>query len=171
MSLDLLMSSSGEYADYFQLDAMSTEATSRIVQKLVAKGLTHAWNPGQPVDDAFYLLSGAVDGSFDAAIDGAAIPIVQTRSLLRGLMGGRISGRMDYSVAFVPPSKPFPIFTPLRVFAPVVSGKAGFPSGFEVKIAGPARSRKVMTRVVLMSHYGVTSYESGQAFVVTAARF
>ena len=48
----------------------------------------------------------------------------------------------------------------------------GFPSGFEVKVAGPSRNRKVMTRVVLMSHYaGRKRYEAQQAFVITAARF
>lgn len=167
MSLDLMMSTSGEYADYFQLSSMSAAATSRVVQKLAAAGLSRAWNPGQALNNAFYTLAGAVDGTFDAPLNAPAIPVVQTKSLLRGLMGGRISGRMDYSVAF----GQFPILTPVRVFAQPDPSEPGFPSGFEVKIAGPARNRQVMTRLVLMSHYGVKRYESQQAFVVTAARF
>jgi hypothetical protein len=59
----------------------------------------------------------------------------------------------------------------MRVFSWAVSGRPGFPSGLEVKVAGPAGNRQVMTRIVLMSHYGVKSYESQQGFVITAARF
>lgn len=167
MSLDLMMSTSGEYADFFQLSSMGATATSRIVPKLTAAGLSRAWNPGQPLGNAFYTLAGALDGTFDGALNNPTIPVVQTKSLLRGLLGGRISGRMYYSVAF----GQFPILTPVRLFARPDPSKSGFPSGFEVKIAGPARNRQVMTRLVLMSHYGVKRYESQQAFVVTAARF
>ena len=85
---------------------------------------------------------------------------------LAGGMG--ISGRIDYSMAF----GTFQLPVAPRVFAQPDKTKPGFPSGFEVKIAGPARNRKVMTRVVLMSHYtGRKQYEAQQAFVVTAARF
>jgi Tfp pilus assembly protein FimT len=173
MTLDLLMSTSGEYADFFQLASMTPAATSRIAQKLSTAGLSRAWNPGQPIHSAFYTLAGAFDGTFNAPVNAPAIPIATTKSLLRGLLGGRISGRMDYSVAFAPasPASPFPILTPVRLFARAEPSKPGFPSGFEVKIAGPARNRQVMTRVVLMSHYGTRRYESQQAFVVTAARF
>ena len=167
MTLDLTMSTSGEYADFFQLSSMSATATSRIVQKLIAAGLSRAWNPGQPVNNAFYTLAGAVDGTFNAPLNSPSIPIVETKSLLRGMMGGRISGRMDYSIAF----GSFPIRTPVRLFARADPAEPGFPSGFEVKIAGPARNRQVMTRVVMMSHYQATQYESQQAFVITAARF
>lgn len=173
VTLDLMMSRSGEYSDFFQLSSMSSGDTSAIVPKLIAAGLTHAWNPGQPVESAFYTLAGALDGTFDSALNNPTIPAASTETLLRGLMGGRISGRMNYSVAFQPPAPApaFPITTPLRQFAPPNPATPGFPSGFEVKVAGPSRNRQVMTRLVLMSHYGVTRYESQQAFVVTAARF
>jgi hypothetical protein len=168
MSLELMMSKSGEYTDFFQLSTLTPAATGRIVQKLIATGLTRAWNPGQPLNNAFYALSGASDGTFDAPLNGPKIPTVETKSLLRGMMGGRVSGRLDYSVAF----PPFTIPTPVRVFAQPISAQPGFPSGFEVKIAGPARNRKVMTRIVLMAHYGARkNYESQQAYAVTAARF
>jgi prepilin-type N-terminal cleavage/methylation domain-containing protein len=173
MTLDLMLSASGEYADYFQLEALSDFATSRIVPKIIAAGLQRAWNPGQPLNSAFYNLAQATDGTFNNALNTPAIGIVSTRSLLRGLGGGRISGLMRYSVGFQPPSPatPYPIPTPLRVYAQPIPGEPGFPSGFEVKIAGPARNRQVMTRLVLMSHYGTRTYESQQAFGITAARF
>lgn len=167
MSLDLAMSTSGEYADFFQISSMGATATARIAQSLIAAGLQRAWNPGQPVSQAFYLLSGATDGTFDAPINNATIALPATRTLLRGLLGGRISGKMNYSVAF----GTFPIRTATRVFAQPITASPGFPAGFEVKVAGPARKRRVMTRLVLMSHYGGRTYESQQAFVVTAARF
>lgn len=168
MTMDLMMSTSGEYADFFQVSSMTPAATGRIATKLLAAGLTRAWNPGQPLNSAFYTLSGATDGTFNAPVNAPTIPISETRSLLRGMMGGRISGRMDYSVAF----GTFAIPTPMRVFAQPIAAQPGFPSGFETKIVGPARSRKVMTRVVLMSHYGAKkTYEAQQGFVVTAARF
>ena len=167
MTLDLTMSTSREFADYFQLEALSDFATARIVPKLIAAGLQRAWNPGQPLNAAFYNLSGATDGTFNAAVNNPAIAITTTRTLLRGLLGGRISGRMPYSVAF----GAFPIPTPVRLFAQPIAGEPGFPSGFEVKVAGPARNRQVMTRLVLMSHHSTRRYESQQAFVITAARF
>lgn len=179
MTMDLLMSRSAEYADYFQLDSLDDAAAGKIVTKLIAAGMTRAWNPGATLSSAFYNLSGATDGVFDAAINGPKIPVVHTTTLLRPffgvhddeqrLAGGMgISGRIDYSMAF----GSFKLPTPMRVFAQADNTKPGFPSGFEVKIAGPSRNRKVMTRVVLMSHYGGRkNYESQQAFVVTAARF
>ena len=174
MTLDLNMSTSREFADYFQLEALSDFATGRIVQKLIAAGMQRAWNPGQPRNNAFYNLSSATDGTFsNTPLNNPTIEIATTRTLLRGLLGGRISGRMPYSVAFNPPTPapPFPIPTPIRMFAQPIGGEPGFPSGFEVKVAGPARNRQVMTRLVLMSHHSTSRYESQQAFVVTAARF
>lgn len=172
-TLDLVMASSAQYADYFQLSSMSQTAISRIVPKLIAANIARAWNPGQPIASAFYALSGATDGTFDAPVANARIATASSKSLLPGLRGGRISGKMNYSVAFVPtsPAQPYPLRIPIRVFAPAVTGRPGFPSGLEVKIAGPSGNRQVMTRLVLMSHYGAKSYESQQGFVTTAARF
>lgn len=166
-SLDLMSTTSGEYTDYFQIASMGPVAIRSIATKLLAAGFTQAWNPGQPIGSAFYALAGATDGTFNAPVATPSIPTVRTQTLLRGLLGGRISGRMNYSVAF----GTYPIPTPVGVFARPITASPGFPSGFEVKIAGPARNRKVMTRLVLMSHYGARRYESQQAFVVTAARF
>ena len=172
-SLDLILSASVQYADYFQLDGLDDVTTSRIVPKLRAAGVQRAWDPGQPLATAFYDLSRAEDGTFDPPLASPRIDLGSAKSLLPGLRGGRITGRMTYSVAFLPdsPAPAYPLRTPMRVFAPVVNGRRGFPSGFEIKIAGPAGYRQVMARLVLMSHYGVTTYESQQGFVNTAVRF
>ena len=42
MTMDLLLSRSAEYADYFQLDSLDDNATARVVQKLINAGMTRA---------------------------------------------------------------------------------------------------------------------------------
>lgn len=172
-TLDLMMTQSDEYSDYFQLSSMSATANKSLIQKLINAGITRAWDPGQTLGSAFYSMADATDGTFNSAINNPTIATVKTSSLLPGLMGGRISGRIDYSVGFTPasPATPFPIPSKVRVFAQPLAGKPAFPSGFEVKIVGPARNRRVMTRVVLMGNYLAKKYESQEGFVITAARF
>jgi prepilin-type N-terminal cleavage/methylation domain-containing protein len=170
-ALDLMMATSREYADYFQLNAAGA-GLGALAQKLVAAGLARAWNPGQPVDEAFYALSGALDGSFDAPVGNPRIDVRRVRSLLPGLRGGRVGGSMAFSVAFVPaaPAEPLPIRLPVSVYAPADLTGPAFPAGFEVKVAGPAGHRRALTRLVLASHYGVGHYTSQQAFVTTSIR-
>ena len=167
-SVDLMRATSEPYADYFQL-ASVTARPGALVQKLIGAGLKQAWDPGKPLSTAFYDLSAATDGTFGNALNKPAIPVVTIRSMLPGLFGGRISGRMFYSVGF-PKTPPFPIPQPLSVFARPDASLPGYPAGFEVKIIGPSRNRQVLTRLVLMSHYG-RNYEAQQASVSTAARF
>ncbi|HYK00939.1 MAG TPA: prepilin-type N-terminal cleavage/methylation domain-containing protein [Thermoanaerobaculia bacterium] len=164
-SADLMFATSAEYADYFQLAAIKAKPGT-VVSKLIAAGLKRAWDPGKPLNQAFYALSAATDGTFDPAINKPDIDVAKTRTLLRGLIGAHISGKMAYSVAFAT----FPIPQPLSVFAKPQAALPGFPSGFEVKVIGPAGNRQVLTRIVLMANYGRT-FEAQQATVVTAARF
>lgn len=169
-SADLMLATSGEYADYFQL-ASVTANRGALVQKLIGAGLSRAWDPGRPLASAFYQLSAATDGTFDPPLNAPAIPIVRTKSLLPGIFGARISGRVIYSVAFPRSSGPaFPIPQQLSVFGQSDGTLPGYPAGFEVKIIGPSRNRQVLTRLVLMAHYG-RNYEAQQATVYTAARF
>jgi prepilin-type N-terminal cleavage/methylation domain-containing protein len=169
-SADLMRATSETYADYFQL-ASVTANPGALVQALIDAGLKQAWDPGKPLSSAFYQLSSATDGTFGTALNNPTIPIVLTRSMLPGLFGGRVSGRMQYSVGFPKsPGPAFPIPQPLSVFARTNPSLPGYPAGFEVKIIGPSRNRQVLTRLVLMSHYGRT-YEAQQASVSTAARF
>jgi prepilin-type N-terminal cleavage/methylation domain-containing protein len=172
-TLDLMMTQSGEYADYFQLSSVGSTALKSLSQKVINAGIARAWDPGQAIGSAFYQLSDATDGTFNSALSNPTIATLKTTSLLPGLMGGRVSGRIDYSVGFIPasPATPFPIPSKVRVFAQADASKPTFPSGFEVKIVGPARYRRVMTRVVLMGNYLAKKYESQEGFVVTAARF
>lgn len=174
-SLDLVLSSSIDYADYFQLSAMGSTAIRSIATKLIARGYTRAWDPGQPLTSSFYALSGATDGTFDAALSNPVprIDLARAKTLMPGLRGGHIGGKMVYSVAFNPtsPASPYPLRIPIRVFAVADPNLPNFPSGFEVKVAGPSGSRQLMTRVVLMSNYVGRRYESQQAFAITAGRF
>ena len=171
--LDLLESRSGEYADYFQLASLSTSAMTAIVPKVQAAGISSAWDPGQPLASAFYDLAPAAKGAFGSALAKPTIPIARTTSLLPEMRGGRISGRMEYSIAFVPdsPKKPFPLLHPIGVYAQPDPAFPKFPAGFEVKIAGPSGNRRVGMRLVLMANYKTSTYESQQGFVTASGRF
>jgi prepilin-type N-terminal cleavage/methylation domain-containing protein len=167
---DLMRATSEQYVDFFQLSGVSAEP-GNLVKKVIAAGYKHAWDPGKPLDSAFYPLADAKDGDFDEPVKTPTIPIVSVRSMLPGLFGGRISGRIAYSVGFPKPTGPaFPIPQPLAVFARTDASLPGYPAGFEVKIIGPSRNRQVLTRLVLMAYYG-RKYEAQQASVSTAARF
>lgn len=169
-SADLMRATSAEYADYFQLSAV-TAKPGTLVQELIDVGLKQAWDPGKPLAAAFYDLSSATDGTFGKALKTPTVPVVSTKTMLPNLFGGRISGTIRYSVGFPKPTGPaFPIPQPLSVFAHTDASLPGYPAGFEVKIIGPSRNRQVLTRLVLMANYGKT-YEAQQASVSTAARF
>jgi len=165
--LDLIFCESEVYADYMQLSSLTAAQIQKIVPKVMNAKITRAWNVGQPIASAFYLLSDATDGTFNGVIIKPKIAIANTRSLFPELRGGRISGRMEYSIAF----GSYPIRRAIPYYAKVDKTKPNFPGGFEVKICGPAGNRNVITRVLLMAHYGVTDYDSQQGFVTTAASF
>jgi hypothetical protein len=171
LTLDLMMATSAEYADYFQLSSITTNRGG-LATKLLARGIQRAWDPGQPIANAFYELSAATDGTFDAPLRAPTIPTIRERTLLKSLLGGRITGAMAYSVAFEPrsPRPPFPLPQNIGTFAQADNSRPGFPAGFEAKIVGPAGSRQVMTRILLMA-YIRGKYEAQQGFVTTAARF
>ncbi len=171
--VDLLESRSFEYADYFQLKSLTSAQMKLVVPKLQAAKIARAWDPGQAIDNAFYDFTPAAAGAFGAALNKPQIAIASTTTLLPDMRGGRISGRMDYSIAFTPtaPIKPFRIAHPMFFYAKPDTTYPKFPAGFEVKIAGPSGHRKVGLRLVLMSNYRGGTWESQQGFVTTAARF
>ena len=171
--LDLQESRSVEYADYTQLKALTAAQLKAIVPKLQAAKITRAWDAGQAIDSAFYDLAPAAAGAFGSPLIKPQIAIASTTSLLPDMRGGRISGKMDYSIAFTPtvPLKPFPIRHPMFFYARPDAAYPRFPAGFEVKIAGPAGHRKVGLRLVLMANYRGGTYESQQGLVTAAARF
>lgn len=159
-TLDLLQSTSIEFADYFQLSGLTRAQLQVLGPKIIAAGIGRAWNPGQPIASAFYDIP--TNGNWGAPVNRPTIAIRSTASLFPELLGGRISGRIDYSVAFGSYKLPMKI---------AVYATTNPPSGFEVKITGPAKSRKVMTRVLLMSRYATNTYETQQGFVTTSANF
>jgi len=171
--LDLMESRSFEYADYFQLKGLTPSQLQSVVPKLQAAGIARAWDPGQAIDSAMYDLAPAAAGTFGTALNKPQIAIAKTTTLLPDMRGGRISGRMDYSIAFTPsaPVKAFVIRHPMFFYAKPDSAYPKFPAGFEVKIAGPSGHRKVGMRLVLMSNYRAGTYESQQGFVTASARF
>jgi prepilin-type N-terminal cleavage/methylation domain-containing protein len=151
--LDLMESRSFEYADYFQLKGLTSAQLKSLVPKLQAAGITRTWHPGQPIDSSMYDLAPAAAGAFGTPLVKPQIAIATTASLLPDMREERISGGMDYSIAFTPNAYP------------------KFPAGFEVKIAGPTGHRKVGMRIVLMSNYQGGTLESLQGFVTASARF
>lgn len=171
--LDFVESRSGEYADYFQLSSLNATQLKSLIPKIQAAGISRAWDPGQPIANAFYDLTPAAKGSFSTPIVGPKIAVVSTTSLLPEARGGRISGRIEYSVAFVPaaPKQPFPLMQPIAFYSKPDPAHPKFPAGLEVKIAGPPRYRKVGMRLVMMSNYKAGKYESQQGFVTASARF
>jgi prepilin-type N-terminal cleavage/methylation domain-containing protein len=170
--LDLVRATSGEYADYFQLSTLTPAQLTRVTNQLLGYGIQRAWHPAQPLGNAFYDLNDARDGTFNPAIARPTIAITESKTMLPEMRGGRISGRMDYSVTFRPTFRtPYPIRHPVFAYAQADSAKPGFPSGFEVKVAGPIGFRKVFVRLALMSNYRATNYESQQGVVTTATRF
>lgn len=171
--LDLVESRSVEFADYFQLKSLTSAQLKLVVPKIQAAKITRAWDAGQPIDNAFYDLAPAAGGAFGTVLNKPQIAIATTATLLPDMPGGRINGRIDYSIAFTPndPIKPFKITNPMFFYAQPDATYPKFPAGFEVKIAGPSGHRKVGLRLVLMSNYRGGTYESQQGFVTTSARF
>ncbi|HEX7151089.1 MAG TPA: prepilin-type N-terminal cleavage/methylation domain-containing protein [Thermoanaerobaculia bacterium] len=171
--LDLVRAASDEYVDFTQLSSLNATQLRRVTSQLWTYGYRRAWDPGQPVPSAFYDLGRPrITGAFDPPIANANIPIAKSASILPEMRGGRIAGRMEYSVAFRPTARPpFPIRQPVSMYAQQNAALPAFPAGFEVKIAGPSGFRRAFVRLVLVSNYRATNYESQQATVTTATRF
>jgi hypothetical protein len=193
---DLLQASTGIYADYSQLASGGLSGSQRrdICTKLAALAgadeLSGLWSPGQPVGNAFYDVADCTDGSFagDAPWSSpVAIGVGSTRSVIPGLLGGRIFGGLRYTVArHRPANRPWPETENLwlgdpspedepseRYLLPRFARPDDFlPSGFEVKVVGPAGLRRTMVRVVLLSNYGTLNrYDAQEAITITSSRF
>jgi hypothetical protein len=166
-------STSVEYADYFELSTLTSAQRQLVLPKVISANIDTAWDTTQPITQAFYDLNVAKSGTFGAPLKTPKISISTTKSLFPELLGGRISGKMDYSVAFTPgsPLKPFPLRLPVFTYAQADTTIPQFPAGFEVKMVGPAKARKVMTRLLLMSNYHASTYEAQQGFVTSSGRF
>jgi prepilin-type N-terminal cleavage/methylation domain-containing protein len=174
--LDLIKATSPDFADYFQLNTTLPSLTLQQRQD-IASGLanlpagltteqrlrmeidgpiTQAWDPSvdptlAPATYAFFDidddggLNGVVVNNFD----------VKKGSVLPEFAGGRIGGKMEYSVAT---NSDTPLgdgrFGPLRIMnqVPLFGLKSStFPGGFEIKMIGPTGARSIWNRLVLCS--------------------
>ncbi len=180
--LDLIKAKGPAFADYFQLSTtfpgLSAAQRTQIAAGLAALvppggghepltemervrleisgPITQAWDPAQdptaaPPNNAFYDIDGA--GNFSAAV--VATLDLKKESMLPEFSKGKISGKMEYSVAT---NSDTPIaggrFGPLKIMdqVPLFGYKnINFPAGFEIKIIGPTGARSVWNRLVLCS--------------------
>lgn len=169
--LDINETRSVQFADYFQLAPLFASWTAAqrasIANGLAAAGITRAWNPafGQPLNTSFYTVPAGGGSTVLAVIGSPTITVSRTRSLFPEFRGGRITGKMQYTVGFM--SAPATL-TPIRRYSIPISGQPDYPSGFEVKTFGGGNSRKLMARVVLLSNFSASRIDSHEAFVITA---
>ncbi len=173
--LDLVEVQSGVYADYSQLNyvftgtgALTAAQKTTIINGLTAAGITKAWNPGlSPVGTAFYSITSS--GTLTAQPT-HAIVIATTRSMVNLQQPG-ISGKMDFTVAMNPPSggPNFRVPAAIPLYAVTDSSLVGFPGGLEFKVVGAGNSVKVLMRLLLLSNYGGSKMDAGEATVIAQA--
>jgi prepilin-type N-terminal cleavage/methylation domain-containing protein len=192
--LDMWQVRTIEYADYSQLANATVNMSANQLIDLSTKlrvpagpNLQTAWNPGQPIASAFYTIPASL--TFGAALatfsfqSAAPNDLVSGSSLLPALSGGRIGGKMDYTVAYLkgvtgtPPSQlldgvpqnetgtagrnPLPQYAQFAASLPV-------DCGLEVKVVGQSGARQVLARLVMYSNYRVTRVDSTEAFVISS---
>ena len=161
--LELMQAKSQTFADYFQLSTIPVNG-SQVIMGLRAQSpsITMAWNPGKAVNaPAFYNLNamGTLMGNFSPTFS------VTTASMTPEFAGGRISGKMEYSVG-LNASTPLAVSDPIPMYA---TANANFPGGAEFMVVGPAGSRKVLTRLVLVAE-SMRQISSRESVVITSAR-
>jgi prepilin-type N-terminal cleavage/methylation domain-containing protein len=167
--LDLMRGRSVEYADYFQLtNVLTTGADKKTVNTaLIAANVKYAWNPGQPFAGSFFTLKS--DDVTPYTAGPAKIDVATVKSLTPQVAGGRVFGKMNYSVGFKPTvATSFPIPARIPKYAIVDATKPLYPSGLEILAVGNATSRRILVRVVMMAHYRAQDYASQEASVITA---
>lgn len=193
--IDVIQAKSAIYADYTQVNAWANQlptppsaadktrvATVLSTYTEVGSGIsaptTKAWNSGALAPNAFYTISSTLGFS---SVASPTIPLTSSASLAKGLAGGRVSGKMDYTVGFRPSgSARFDLSTdvtradgtiqvrdPIPKYAEFLSANPLFPSGLEFLMVGPAGSRRILSRVVLMASYG-KRIDSKEALVITS---
>lgn len=200
--LDLIKAEGPDFADYFQLSTtfpgLSAGQRTQIATGLanlptgltipernrmeVDGPITQAWDPAQdptaaPPNNAFFDMDLA--GNFSAAVVNALD--LRKESMVPEFAGGRIGGKMEYSVAT---NSDTPLgdgnFGPLRIQdqVPLFGQKnIDFPAGFEIKIIGPTGARSIWNRLVLCSeNVRIQSggkgreVESQESVVISSAR-
>jgi prepilin-type N-terminal cleavage/methylation domain-containing protein len=172
------------YADYNQLTSgvanLSTLQKTNLSTALRstaagAPNLQIAWDPSAAtIATSFFTIDNNLTFPVGSVIANPTIARASGGTLIPGLKGGRIAGKMVYTVAYragtTKPGTAFPISTkaqPVPLYAEVTTSLP-LDCGFEVKVIGPPGSRQVMTRLVTYGQFGIKKYDSQQAFVITS---
>jgi prepilin-type N-terminal cleavage/methylation domain-containing protein len=190
--VDAIQAKSDIYADYSQLTqwaalpgTLATDKTKVATQLSTytdpvtgaTQPTTKAWNSGVAAPTAFYTISASMGFT---AINSPTIALPTSASLVKGLNGGRISGKMDYTVGYRPSAARFNLNTdvkkadgsiqvrdPIPKYAVFDSNVPTFPSGLEFLIVGPAGSRRILARMVILASY-IGHIDSKESIVITS---
>jgi prepilin-type N-terminal cleavage/methylation domain-containing protein len=160
--LDVMQGTSQVFADYFQINSIAVNKAQVAANARTAGNILMAWDPGKAITDpAFYDMSAA------GVFTGNTTPVfaMTVKSLAPEISGGRVSGRMSYSVA-PNPTATIKFKDPVPRYA---TGTANFPQGLEFQIVGGSGSRKILTRLVLASNYAGSS-NSQESIITSSAR-
>jgi hypothetical protein len=145
--LDLVRAQSEEYASYVQLAGLTPTARTALASQLSNDGVGYAVDPWKDVSQAFYAVEsgGALNGP-----QNHTIALDEYESLLPEFRGGRVAGKMTYSVG-IQHDPPFPAADPVNLFA---QASGDFPGGLEALIVGSTSARRVLVRLALYADYG-----------------
>ena len=159
--LEIMQANTQIFGDYFQLNDITINKT-QVAAGVRSAGITMAWDPGKTIaTPAFYNIdvSGTMSGNVNPTFT------LSVKSLMPEFTGGRVSGKMDFSVAPNPTTAIF-FKDPVPLYA---TASTGFPQGLEFQIIGGSGSRKVLSRLVVASNYSRNTY-SQEASVTSSAR-
>jgi prepilin-type N-terminal cleavage/methylation domain-containing protein len=167
--LEVMEAQSQVFGDYFQLNNLDECQRVQAIIGLRTAGIMQAWNPGKDIPlgatgPAFYDLQ--ADGTLGPE-NTAPVFTLKMKTMMPELKGGRISGKMEYSVAFNSSSITNPNFTFPDAVPLYGQASNNFPGGLEFKGVDNAGVKKILTRVVLLSQH-TGSMESQANFVVTS---
>jgi len=161
--VDLMQARSQIVADYFQLNSIAVNRAALITGlRALSPQILLAWDPGKALSTpAFYNLNsgGTMTGNSSPTFN------VTVSSLLPEFRGGRVSGKMEYSVSLNSSSS----FVTNDQVPEYATANSNFPGGFECMVVGGVSSRKVLTRLVLAVE-SRRKFRSQEALAITAAR-
>ncbi len=188
--LDLIQAKSDIYADWSEVNAQN--GLSGADKTVVASALsnykepgsnlsapsTKAWDSSKTESSSLFTITSSLGLT---AIANPTIPLTSSTSLVKGLSGGRVSGKMDYSIGFRPtgttrfnlstdvtlPDGSIQVRDPIPKYAVFDSAQPLFPSGLEFLMVGPAGSRRILSRVVIMASY-IGHIDSKETSVITS---
>jgi hypothetical protein len=123
--------------------------------------MTKAWSPDQPFGSAFYTIpTGNLTWGAALAANNVNLAARNANVMIPELKGGRISGRMNYTIGFG------------SFQSPRYADSSNDPAekGLEVQIVGPNGFQRVLTRLYMLSEYGVGKGDSQEGFVVSQIR-